>query len=404
MDTLSRRRFLQASGVTGAAALLAGSGAIGVRDLLRTGATRPLSAGAGVLVIVTLYGGNDGLSMIAPVGDPAYHDARGELALTPSEVTPLGDGLSLNAAMTSTAALWRQKKLAVVRGVGYPNPQLSHFVSMDIWQTASPTDPVGTGWVGRWLDAEAVSSGHDPIRAVSLGPTMPPLMAGATTSAASLTPGPILMPTGPYGQAFAALNAPRQEGVEQAVALSGADLESTAKMLGPTLAGTTTSVTSTNNATTLAPQLDLVARCINASVPTRAYGVDLGGFDTHADEKSRQTALLGVLDSAIGSFLAAVSAASHPVTVLVYSEFGRRPHANASDGTDHGTSSAVLLAGDAVRGGFYGDQPSLSKLVDGNLAVTTDLRDVYATALTGVLGSDPEPVVGKGFPGLPIFT
>ncbi len=404
MDTLSRRRFLKASGVAGVGALLAGAGAVGVHDLLSAGHSRPLATGTGVLVVVTLYGGNDGLSMIAPIDDPAYHDARGDLALQSDEVTALGDGLALNAAMKGTAALWKAGRLAVVRGVGYPDPQLSHFVSMDIWQTASPTDPVGSGWIGRWLDAEAATSGHDPIRAVSIGPTMPPLMVGATTSAAAVVPGPIRMPTGTYATTFAALNAPGRGGVEAAVATSGADLASTATQLGPTLAGTTTSGTSTNDARTLGPQLDVVARCIKASVPTRVYGVDLGGFDTHADEKATQTALLGVLDAGVSSFLTAVAGAPHPVTVLIYSEFGRRPHANASEGTDHGTSAPVLVAGSAVKGGFYGDEPSLTSLVEGNLAVTTDLRDVYASALTGVLASDPEPVVGRGFSGLPIFT
>lgn len=402
MDLLTRRRFLQASGVVGAGALLAGSGSIGVHELLAQARSRPLPTGTGVLVVVTLYGGNDGLSMVAPVGDPAYQDARGSLALQGDEVIPLSDGLALNGVMKGLAAQWRAGRLAIVRGVGYPNPQFSHFVSMDIWQTASPTDPGGTGWIGRWLDLEAASAGHDPVRAVSLGPTMPPFMAGATTAAAAVTPGPLRLPAGVLGQAFDALGAPRPAGTQADVALSFADLRSVAATLGPTLASVSPGAASANDASALAPQLDLVATCITAGVPTRVYGVDLGGFDTHADEKPTQTALLGRLDTALASFL--TSMASHPVTVLVYSEFGRRVHANASGGTDHGSSAPVLVAGTPVRGGFYGEEPPLSQLVSGNLAVTTDFRDVYATVLSGVLGADPEPVVGRGFAGLPLLT
>lgn len=400
MDVMTRRRFLKASGVAGAGALLAGSGALGVHELFAAAKSRPLPGGTGVLVVVTLYGGNDGLSMLVPVDDPAYHDARGDLALQASETIPLSDGLALNGVMKALAGQWRAGHLAIVRGVSYPAPQQSHFVSMDIWQTASPGSPTGTGWIGRWLDAQATASGHDPIRAVSLGPTMPPFMAGATTSAAAVSPGPIQLPTGDLGRAYTALNVPRPAGPQAAVALSGADLAAVAGRLGPTLAGATTSDASTNDAGDLGPQLDLVARCIHAGVPTRVYGVDLGGFDTHANEKATQTALLGKLDSGLGTFLTAMAGAAQPVTVLVYSEFGRRVHANASDGTDHGTSAPVLVAGSRVRGGFYGDQPSLTQLVSGNLAVTTDFRDVYAGLLTGVLGSDPEPVLGKSFSGL----
>jgi uncharacterized protein (DUF1501 family) len=145
----------------------------------------------------------------------------------------------------------------------------------------------------------------------------------------------------------------------------------------------------------LAQQLDLVARCIKAGVPTRAYAVSLGGFDTHADEKATQSAQLGVLDYAVSAFLGDLASAPHgrDVVVLVYSEFGRRVAANASEGTDHGSASTVFVAGVPVRGGYYGDQPSLTDLDDGNLKSTVDFRAVYGELVHKVLGEDPSRVL-----------
>ncbi|MGB9376824.1 MAG: twin-arginine translocation signal domain-containing protein, partial [Mycobacteriales bacterium] len=174
MDTLTRRRFLAASGVVGATALAAVSTKSWV-ELVLAGIRNPLPEDARILVLVTLYGGNDGLSTVIPAADPAYRSARPELAYDEADVLPLGDGLGLNPEMKGLHALWKSKQLAVVRGVGYPKPDHSHFRSMDIWQTGSPGGPEHTGWLGRWLDTQA----HDPLRAVSLGPVLPPLLAGA---------------------------------------------------------------------------------------------------------------------------------------------------------------------------------------------------------------------------------
>src|SRR5579875_3015619 len=182
---LSRRKFLIASAGVGAAGLLSGTAAITWNDLLRAAQDRPLAEGSGILVIVTLYGGNDGINTVVPYADSAYHDARPELAYAPSDVLHLDEQLGLNPALKGLAQAWRDKKLAIVRGVSYPRPDHSHFRSMDIWQTASPSEPVSTGWIGRWLDA----TGDDPLRAVNIGAVLPPMAGGATCTAAALTPG-----------------------------------------------------------------------------------------------------------------------------------------------------------------------------------------------------------------------
>ena len=147
----------------------------------------------------------------------------------------------------------------------------------------------------------------------------------------------------------------------------------------------------------LADQLEVVARCIKAGVPTRVYTVSLGGFDTHAGERSTQQRLLGQLDRAVTDFLHQMAGDPHgkDVVLMTYSEFGRRVRANASQGTDHGTAGPMFIAGTPVKGGFYGDEPSLTDLDNGDLKVTTDFRDVYHEVLTRTLGADPGPAIGS---------
>jgi uncharacterized protein (DUF1501 family) len=156
--------------------------------------------------------------------------------------------------------------------------------------------------------------------------------------------------------------------------------------------------TGSGNAQTLAADLDLVATCIKAGVPSRVYMVSLGDFDTHADERAAHQSLLKVLDDGLTAFLQHMRSSSFGknVVVMAYSEFGRRVAANASAGTDHGTSGPVFIAGAHVKGGFYGDEPSLTDLDDGDLKTTTDFRDIYHELLHKTLRTDPEPVVGPG--------
>jgi uncharacterized protein (DUF1501 family) len=380
---ISRRGFIIASGVVGAGALAAGATQVNWTDLMAAATSDPLSPDTGVLVVCTLYGGNDGLNTVVPAADAAYQKARPDLAYQPHEVLDLGDGLGLNPGMKGLKKLWDDKRLAVVRGVGYPKPDHSHFRSMAIWQTASPDSPQPTGWLGRWLDV----TGDDPLRAVSIEPVLPPLMAGQRAAGATLPVTGLKLPTGAVGKAFELMGKPGAgESPDQAlVARSIADLHITAAKLGPAVKP------SSGNKGQLAAQLDVVAGLVEAGVPTRAYSVSLGGFDTHADEKGTQQRLLTELDDALSAFVDRVR--GKKVVVLVYSEFGRRVGANASDGTDHGTAGPVFVIGDGVNGGFYGEQPSLTDLDSGDLKESSDFRDVYATMLHGVLGEDPGKVL-----------
>jgi uncharacterized protein (DUF1501 family) len=390
VDTVSRRRFLIASGVTGGAALLAGSSAVTWHQLHERAAATPRATGDPVLVVVTMYGGNDGLNTLVPYDDAAYHAARPELAYKPEDVLRLGDGLGLNPALKGMAKLWQGKQLAIVRGVGYPKPDRSHFRSMDIWQTASPAEPTNTGWIGRWLDA----TGDDPLRAVNVGAVLPPLAVGRKSTAAALAVGRTKQLPAAVGTAVAGLGKadPGDTAARAMVCEAYRAQRAVAATFDPVVDGEQSDDEAGDN---LKAQLDVVAQCIKAGVPTKVYAVSLDGFDTHADEKETQQSLLGTLDLSLSGFLAEMAASPHgrDVVVLAYSEFGRRVAANASQGTDHGTAGPVFIAGAPVRGGFYGDQPSLTDLVDGDLKTTVDFRAVYGELVHRTLGGDPHQVL-----------
>lgn len=405
MDTWTRRKFLITSGVAGGAALAAGATVWGVDELLATGSGAH-DADAATLVLVTLYGGNDGLNTVVPAADSRYQDLRGDLAYDEDEVLPLGDGLGLNPGMKGLKKLWDDERLAVVRGVSYPKPDHSHFRSMAIWQTASPSGPLPSGWLGRWLDHEG---GGDPLKGVSVGATLPPLMAGTTTAGAAVRLGGKKLPDAWHRTCSELAHvAPDAHPLLRRAGTSLADLTRVSAAFdgtrdsGPQDPGEPRDGddgddvgASAGGQGELATQLDVVARAIERGVSTRAYSVSLGGFDTHAGEKATQSRLLGQLDTDLSAFLERVrrTEAGRKVVVAVYSEFGRRPRANANQGTDHGTAGPVFVLGDPVKGGFYGDQPSLTDLVDDDLRTTTDFRDVYATLLHGVLDTDPAKVL-----------
>lgn len=396
MAEFNRRKFLIAGAGVGAAGLLSGVVAVSLPDMLDAARERPLPDDTGILVIVTLYGGNDGINTVIPYTNNAYRDSRPDLAYAEHEVLPLDGQLALNPALQGLAGLWKNRRLAIVRGVGYPKPDRSHFRSMDIWQTASPKDPVSTGWIGRWLDA----GGDDPLRAVNIGAVLPLMSIGEKQVASALSE---TIPRIPGGVATT-LTALSEDDPRDTAAMSAVRRTYRAGMItepefGRVVKGIDpTAASSGPDEDSLQAQLDLVARCVRAGVPTRVYMVSLGGFDTHADERGTQEELLRELDEALTPFLRQMrtNTRGKNLVVMAYSEFGRRVAANASQGTDHGAAGPVFLAGAPVKGGFYGDEPSLTDLNDGDLKVTTDFRDIYHELLSHTLDSDPTPSVGPG--------
>ena len=382
--TINRRRFLQWSGA-GTVAML--STQLTLESAARAASTMPLPAGTPILVVVTLYGGNDGLNTVVPFTDPTYLSARANIALSGSQLLPISDTLAFNASMPEISALYNQNKVAIIQGVGYPEPNLSHFTSMGIWQTASMTAAVSSGWLGRWLDLQP----HSPFTAIGVGSVLPPLLVGEKTVASMLNLGGMSLPSGP-GSAYLPRLGHRSLSdvpLEASAATSISDLFSTAQVIGPLMH-------SSPSGSYLDQQMSLVSTLINANVPTRVWEVNLSSFDTHAGEPSYQNALLAEVSTAVGNFMTSIGTGSRAsdVSVLLYSEFGRRVDSNASLGTDHGTAAPVLMIGNSVKGGLYGAQPSLSALdPDGNLVMSTDFRDVYGGVLHDVLHTPVSDVI-----------
>lgn len=395
MDTITRRKFLQLTAGTsvGAAASL-----LSLDEIVFAANTRPLVAGTPILVVVTLYGGNDGLNTVIPFKDPIYYSSRPDISYKAEEILQLDSQFGLNPSMTQIANLWKSGKVAIVRGAGYPSPDRSHFSSMAKWQSGSPTTHSNSGWIGRWIDSQP----DDPMLAISLGSVLPPLLAGVKKVGSALPLGGLVIPKGTIGADFRKLSSPSTSDskLRSLAANSMKDLFNISETITPILMRPepkeielpTINGGNAGGDSNLAQQLNIVSKLIQADAPTRVWSVSLGGFDTHANEANAQSILLGSVSSAIDKFMMDIKTSKHGsnVVVLVYSEFGRRVVGNASKGTDHGTSGPMFIIGDKIKGGFYGEQPSLSKLVDGDLAVTSDFRDVYATLLEDVLKSPAE--------------
>ena len=399
MDTISRRRFIQ---LTGAGALASIAPSLSIEDIANAAITRPLPLGTPILVVVTLYGGNDGLSTVVPYRNSVYQSLRPQIALAENEVLPLDNELALNGSMIGMKSLWDRNQVAIIRGVGYPNPDRSHFSSMAIWQSAS-RQATRSGWLGRWVGTQS----DDALLAISLGSVLPPLLAGNKRSGSVLPLGGLKIPTGQLALDCKKLALPStSDSPLQAMAARtlgnlfqiSDDVTPILKEPAPPASDLPTSVGgNAGSETNLTQQLEIVAKLIAAGAPTRVWSVSLGGFDTHADEKRSQSALLGAVSNSLSRFLSQIRSTNRKsdVVVLAYSEFGRRVRGNASQGTDHGTSGPVFVLGEKVKGGFYGDNPSLNSLINDDLAVTTDFRDIYATLLEKVLGTPAEQVLGK---------
>ncbi len=428
--TTSRRQFLQHA--LGASALVS-SGLVVPSFLARSAQVLADEAsksgkksGDNVLVVVQLSGGNDGLNTVIPFADPAYNRNRFTLRIGREQVRKIDDYVGLHPRMEGFSKLVEAGRLAVVQGVGYPNPNRSHFESMDIWHSANPGvagkdyDPLkattgsSSGWLGRTLDHERKTAG--PLA----GRDVPALYLGANELPLALVARETPVPSFDSLESFklqsggGAVSAKTLRGV----AASG-DLASARDGSPPLTDFIRRSMLSAIDSSEkvqealrsdrspvkypsfdLARKLQNIARLIDAGLKTKIYYVSLDGFDTHANQSEAHAALVDELSSSVKAFIDDLSHRGHldRVLMLSFSEFGRRVRENASAGTDHGAAAPVFVAGGRVVSGPIGKHPSLTDLDgEGDLKFHTDFRQVYATILDSWLTCDSTAVLGEKF-------
>jgi uncharacterized protein (DUF1501 family) len=362
----------------------------------------------GILVVVQLSGGNDGLNTVVPYRDPLYSQLRPQLGLPEGEVLPLDGALGLHPALAPLKARFDAGQLAVVRGVGYPNPDRSHFRSMDVWQTAEPTAYAQSGWLGRYLSGCQCGAGSQ-AGGVAVGQTLPRAFWTESVFVPALTSlEGYRFQTDPRWPAdrdakirtLQALDA-RHEAIRPYAEFLGQqslNALASADELQHVASAWQTPVNYPENG--FARGLKAVGRLIAGDLGARVYYVQLGGFDTHAQQKNTQQRLLDQLATGLDAFqndLEAMSQADRVLT-MTFSEFGRRVRENGSQGTDHGTAEPMFLLGAGLKGGLYGQQPALDDLDNGDLRYQVDFRAVYATALERWLGANAETVLGARYP------
>ncbi|MHB1558387.1 MAG: DUF1501 domain-containing protein [Isosphaeraceae bacterium] len=395
---LTRREILRRSSVLSLAPMLPAF-------LTRTAIAAKPERDARILVVVQLDGGNDGINTVVPYRDEAYPRLRRELRIANGRVCKLNDEVGLHPSMRAAADMVQDGRLTIIQGVGYPNPDRSHFRSMAIWQTASPDDPGPTsnGWLGRALDA--IPNRREPS-AVFIGRRELPRALRArraiTASFADPSDLSLALPADAETQQPDPHASDLSAFVQQTVAGGYATARELAEATGRR-AKSKSAVRYPNGE--LGQQMGLVAQSILSGACARVYYVIQPGYDTHQAQGPVHSQLLGELARSLRAFhddLAAAGRAEEVLT-MAFSEFGRRPEENGSFGTDHGTAGPVILAGKSVRPGPAGTTPKLADLVDGDLRWNIDFRRVYATILDGWLGIPSESVLGQRFEPVPIL-
>jgi len=363
--------------------------------------------------MIQLGGGNDGLQTVIPISSSQYRDFRPQLSAAAAKAQPINKDVGLHENLKGIKALYDSGKVAIVQGVGYTNPSFSHFDSIRVWETADPARRQQDGWLGSAIAKNYDSAGH-PLVGCACGTTNVPGMLRDLQ--ATLTVIDNVKTFGfQGGQNVENVMGTLYKGTP---GMYGALFDSAMSTVRDTVAQLRTSsakytpkgnysdkvqlVYSSKNQ--LAAALQLAAELIVTGTGVKVLHVTLGGFDTHYTELNRHDALMSYLDSAITAFhddLTAYGMADR-VMIATWSEFGRRPKENASGGTDHGTASPIFLIGDGVKGGLYGETPSLAKLDQlGNLSYSVDFRAVYQEILASHLGVDAKEILGQSFDRVP---
>jgi uncharacterized protein (DUF1501 family) len=403
---ITRRDFLKSSAIIaiGAAAppWLASIAKADVLKLAKGGVLDPDN----ILVVCQLSGGNDGLNTVIPYTDSVYYSARPSLAVPEAQVLKLNETVGLHPGLTGFEKLYKAGKLAIVQNVGYPNPNRSHFRSMEIWQTANPDMPEQYGWLGKYLDDQVKLGSTNPVLALELGRTKSAAFHAKTASVpcfASLADIKSLVGDEDAERFLREIQGmgggADQASVRQATT---AALDAMAE-LNASIDKHQSKFTYANDA--FGQGFKQIAQLIATSPKTRVLYFSGGGFDTHSRQATDHPRLLRGLGDAISTFVDEMAAIgkSEKVTVMVFSEFGRRVRENGSQGTDHGAAAPMFVVGGKVKGGLQGDAPDLQNLDRGDLKWKTDFRQVYATLLDEWMGAESAKIFGKKYDHVQVF-
>lgn len=420
MNTFTRRSLIQA-GLSSAPLISVGTGTLPLFLSRTARAAEAPAKGEKILVVIQLLGGNDGLNTVVPHKIDGYARGRRGLRIPAGGLVKLSDEIGLHPSLKPMEKALENNRLAVVQGVGYPNPDRSHFRSMDIWESArlDPND-LATGWLGRAMDAAADrSDAQARVNGLHVGVRNLPLALRARrVDIPSLERLDQLQIKGDNTLTRIAADVDRLR-LAQTNSKAEPEMADAAvpdnPLLGFVARTTATAVASSKKLADLdtkpgsvkypdsglSSRLQLVARMIKSGLDTRVFYTSLDGFDTHANQLNVHAGLLGQLGGALAAFEADMAEAgqSDRVAVLVFSEFGRRLAENASLGTDHGAAAPVFMTGNLAKKGLIGAHPSMESkdLDDGDVTFHTDFRRIYADILANHLGIDPAAILGTGF-------
>ncbi|MGI9148394.1 MAG: DUF1501 domain-containing protein [Chloroflexota bacterium] len=371
-------------------------------------ATPVAAAPKRTLVVIQLSGGNDGLNSVVPYANGLYYQLRPQIGIAAEQVLRLDDQIGLHPNLKSFKTLYDQHQLAVIQGVGYPNASRSHFRSMEIWHTARPTGVAPSqGWLGAFM-SEVYKVGDSPFQCVNFGSSVPqalltehaPIAALQDTSAFQfLVDRRLPAMKDPLVKAFGQVSS-RPAKKSPALDLVASNWDTTSQsveVLSKLGDKYQTMVQYPNNA--LGKTMQQVAQMLASNVGTRVFYVQLGGFDTHANQRTAQATLMSQLADSLAAFQTDLEGhhLAEQVLTISFSEFGRRVKENGSQGTDHGAAGPMFVVGKGVKGGVYGDHPDLGNLDEGDLMHTVDFRSVYATVIEDWLGAPAEDVLGAKF-------
>jgi len=384
---------------------------------------------ATILVVLQMAGGNDGINTVVPYANDHYHKARPRIGLKPDDILKLNDEIGLHGAMQGFKELYDAGCLSVIQGVGYPNPNRSHFRSTEIWQTASDAKVVEkNGWVGRYFDNAC--AGADPTVGVVIGGQLPQAFFARQPKGVVLNnpQNYRFRASGDTEESYKKLNelemepSPAEENSGGSIGMLPAGMPMTGGRAVDFISRTALDAQHSSdeiraiaakvqNAVTypgsrLANELKLVAQLIGGGLPTRIYYVSQGGYDTHTNQVGAQQRLLGDLTAAVKAFTDDLKAQGNfgRVLIMTFSEFGRRVAENANGGTDHGAAAPLFVVGQKVKAGLLGEYPSLAPqdLFQGDLKFNVDFRSVYAAILENWLQTKSAPILGRQFKPLPV--